>query len=57
MLKLANEFKDLNEAAKDGYNRYSAAVTALKGAETMGFDELMKQVKRASKGGEGVMEP
>ncbi len=29
VVKLGNEFKDLNEAAQDGYNRYLAAVTAL----------------------------
>ena len=46
-MKLANEFKDLDEAAQDGYNRYSAAVTALTEAENMGFGEIKKLINLA----------
>jgi hypothetical protein len=53
VVKLANELKDLKEAAQDGYKLYLAAVTALKVVETIGYEELLARVKRARKGSEG----
>ncbi len=47
VVKLANEFKDLNDGAQDGYNRCSAAVTAFTEAESMEFEEMQKQVNFA----------
>jgi hypothetical protein len=53
--KLASEFKLLHAATQDKYNRYSAAMTALKDAENVGFVGHLERVKRARDSGrEGV---
>jgi hypothetical protein len=46
VVKLANEFKDLNEAAQDGCKRYLASVSALNDAETIAYEEVSAQVRR-----------